>query len=485
MASSYKKVLTLDTIYTGVLKAQYAVRGPIVNLADKIANELKTGARKFPFDTITHLNIGNPQVFDQKPISFFREVIAASWCPALLDDPFLSKDARNRAKYYLDAYGSLGSYTGSCGNKVIQTAVADFLQRRDGFPADPNCIVSTNGASMGIHLIMQQLASHEHVGYMCPVPVYPLYPAAVDLLGAKFVGYYLNEEKGWQVSREELERSHQEAVANGVEPRSIVIINPGNPTGQILDENSIKEVIKFAHEKRLVILADEVYQENVWAPGKKFHSFKKVLRSMPDPICNDVELASFHSTSKGFLGECGVRGGFMELVNFDQTAYDMIIKTQSINLCSNTTGQLMVDMMCNPPSQHTNESQETVQQYEHEKTELLQSLKRRADKCYEVINSMDNVSCNNTEGALYAFAKVDLPKKFIQEAKEKNMEPDFYYCLQVLENTGSVLVPGSGFGQYPGTHHFRSTILPLPEERFTKVYNDFKIFNNKLHRDYA
>lgn len=37
-----------------------------------------------------------------------------------------------------------------------------------------------------------------------------------------------------------------------------------------------------------------------------------------------------------------------------------------------------------------------------------------------------------------------------------DIEPDEYYCLKLLEETGISFVPGSGFGQIEGTYHFRS-----------------------------
>jgi len=96
-----------------------------------------------------------------------------------------------------------------------------------------------------------------------------------------------------------------------VDVRSIVVINPGNPTGQVLDEDTIRNIIKFANEKNLIILADEVYQENIYTADKQFHSFKKVLKSFEDKnVADNTELVSFHSCSKGFLGECGIRGGY-------------------------------------------------------------------------------------------------------------------------------------------------------------------------------
>ena len=37
-------------------------------------------------------------------------------------------------------------------------------------------------------------------------------------------------------------------------------------------------------------------------------------------------------------------------------------------------------------------------------------------------------------------------------------------CLELLDATGIVVVPGSGFGQQDGTWHFRTTILPQEED---------------------
>ena len=59
--------------------------------------------------------------------------------------------------------------------------------------------------------------------------------------------------------------------------RAIVIINPGNPTGNVLSRANIEAVVKFAAQKKLFVFADEVYQDNVYADGCEFHSFKKVI----------------------------------------------------------------------------------------------------------------------------------------------------------------------------------------------------------------
>ena len=84
--------------------------------------------------------------------------------------------------------------------------------------------------------------------------------------------------------------------------KCLCVINPGNPTGQVLSYENIKEIIEFAIKEGLFIIADEVYQDNVYGKGCAFHSFKKVMRDLGS-IADGVQLASMHSCSKGFLGE--------------------------------------------------------------------------------------------------------------------------------------------------------------------------------------
>ncbi len=114
------------------------------------------------------------------------------------------------------------------------------------------------------------------------------------------IGYYLNEESNWKLDKSELKRSIESARQH-CNPRVLCVINPGNPTGQVLSYDNVKEIIEFCMEERLFLLADEVYQDNIYG-NQPFNSFKKVLKDM-GPKGDDFELASFHSVSKGFMGE--------------------------------------------------------------------------------------------------------------------------------------------------------------------------------------
>uniref|UniRef100_A0A7N0UZB3 alanine transaminase n=1 Tax=Kalanchoe fedtschenkoi TaxID=63787 RepID=A0A7N0UZB3_KALFE len=478
--SEFTTAVTLDNINPKVLKCEYAVRGEIVSIAQRLQQELKMSPGAHPFDEILYCNIGNPQSLGQQPITFFREVLALCDHPAILDSPeapsLFSSDSIQRAWQILDQIPgrATGAYSHSQGVKGLRDTIAAGIEARDGFPADPDDIFLTDGASPGVHMMMQLLVRSEQDGILCPIPQYPLYSASIALHGGTLVPYYLNESTGWGLEVSELKRQLDASRAKGITVRALVVINPGNPTGQVLAEDNQRDIVKFCKEEGLVLLADEVYQENVYVPEKEFHSFKKVARSLGYGD-KDIALVSYQSVSKGYYGECGKRGGYMEVTGFAAEVKDQIYKLASVNLCSNIAGQILASLVMNPPKV----GDESYESYSAEKDGILKSLARRAQMLEAAFNSLQGVTCNRAEGAMYLFPRIELPQKAIKAAEAANKAPDAFYCIRLLQATGIVFVPGSGFGQAPGTWHFRSTILPQEElipaiiERLTEFHQSF------------
>lgn len=166
------------------------------------------------------------------------------------------------------------------------------------------------------------------------------------------VRYYLDEDKNWGVDVNDIRERIKNASDVGIDLRAIVVINPGNPTGNVLRRENIEDIIRVSYESGLIILADEVYQENIYYPDEApFISFRKVLHEMGPPYSEQVELISMHSISKGITGECGLRGGYMECHNLDLFASDMLNKLKSVELCSNTVGQVATYLMVDPPKE--------------------------------------------------------------------------------------------------------------------------------------
>eukprot|EP00172_Hildenbrandia_rubra_P003231 Plantae.Rhodophyta-Hildenbrandia_rubra.ctg491.p1 GENE.Plantae.Rhodophyta-Hildenbrandia_rubra.ctg491~~Plantae.Rhodophyta-Hildenbrandia_rubra.ctg491.p1 ORF type:complete len:490 (+),score=93.00 Plantae.Rhodophyta-Hildenbrandia_rubra.ctg491:354-1823(+) len=479
-----QKVLTLpDGVNKSAQDMQYAVRGPLVTRAQNIAKELsqKDGSQKYNFKHVTWCNIGNPQKLGQKPITFARQVLSCAIYPELLkmDGVNMPSDVEERVGRLLKGGEvGLGMYSESRGLLGIREDVCEGLKRRDGYDADVESIFLTNGASEGIRVIMGLLVREGGKdGILVPRPQYPLYSASLVLVGGKGVGYELVEERGWELDVGVLERLVVKERERGGDIRALVVINPGNPTGQVLGVENMKEIVRFCEREGVVLMADEVYQKNIYGESLKFVSFKKVIRDLG----SKVELFSFHSVSKGLFGECGMRGGFMECVNIDQDVLDLIYKCMSVLLCPNLPGQVMVDVMMNPPVP----GDESYQLYKEETDSIYSSLKSKALKLAEAFNSFEGISCTTPEGALYLFPQLRLPKGAHEEAKRKSLSgPDQLYASELLEETGICVVAGSGFSQAEGTTHIRTTFLP-PENEIDQVSEKMRDFHNRFLQRYS
>ena len=305
-----------------LIESQYAVRGKIVLRAQELEEQGKK---------IIYCNIGNPQALKQKPMTYIRQVLSLLEYPDLMEKPeaekIFPKDIIKKAKDILEKNPTgTGAYTQSAGIPFIRQAIADFIQKRDDIFSDKNKIILTDGASKGVQSVLTLLLKNENDGVMIPIPQYPLYSATLTLYGGNIIGYYLDEENSWQLNEKILIDSIEKAKKDGINPVAIAVINPGNPTGAVLSYDNIKMIIRFAKKYNLSIMADEVYQENVYLKGIKFNSFAKAMYETDE---KDITLFSFHSVSKGFLGECGHRGGYFEVRNIPDDVFEQIIKLQS------------------------------------------------------------------------------------------------------------------------------------------------------------
>jgi alanine transaminase len=209
------------------------------------------------------------------------------------------------------------------------------------------------------------------------------------------VPYYLDESAAWGTNLDAIKESLKKARDDGVDVRAIVVINPGNPTGASLAEEDIGAVLKVAAEEKLVVIADEVYQTNVFIG--KFTSFRKCLRTLqaqnPGGIYDGIELASLHSISKGMVGECGHRGGYFELVGFDKEVSAQIFKFISIMLCPPVLGQCILECMVNPPK----EGEESYELYKKEFDAIYDGLKQRALALWNAFKEMEGVHCQDPQ----------------------------------------------------------------------------------------
>jgi alanine-synthesizing transaminase len=89
--------------------------------------------------------------------------------------------------------------------------------------------------------------------------------------------------------------------------------------------------------------------------------------------------------------------------------------------------------------------------------EVRKKLRSRRDLTVQWCNSTPRVSCVSPRGAFYAYPRIDIP------------EDDEVFVKELIVQKHVMVVHGSGFGQKPGTKHFRIVFLP-DEPTLTKAY---------------
>src|SRR3990172_12141921 len=164
-------MITKPDLNPHLLIAEYAVRGPIVSRAQQLEEQGKK---------IIYCNIGNPQALKQKPVTYLRQILSLLEYPELLKNPdalkLFPKDVVEKAQSILTRHPhGTGAYSQSAGIPFIREAVAEFIRKRDGIPADKEHVILTDGASKGVQSAQLALLKNPNDGVMIPIPQYPLY----------------------------------------------------------------------------------------------------------------------------------------------------------------------------------------------------------------------------------------------------------------------------------------------------------------------
>ncbi|KAL5478369.1 ALT1 [Sanghuangporus weigelae] len=467
------RTLCVDSLNPAILNVEYAVRGELAIRAEHYRHLLQKPNHGLPFDRVINSNIGNPQQkgLDQPPITWNRQIAALTEYPELIEKAkdLFPEDAIERAKELLEEVGSIGAYSHSQGVPLIRKSVADFIAERDGYPADPGHIFLTAGASAGVALLLSMLIARPgKSGVLIPIPQYPLYTATLAQYNGVPVPYHLDEKSGWSTSPEQILEALEKAKSEGIDVRAVVVINPGNPTGSLLTSAIQRHIIRICNDHGLMLLADEVYQDNLhFRDEYPFTSFKKILCEMSNQA--DVALASFHSTSKGVTGECGRRGGYFELVNVDDEVLAQIYKMASVGLCPPVPGQVAVDCMVRPPKKGS----PSHPRWKAETDAIHTALATRTKTMVARLNSLPGMSCQSANGALYLYPRIELPPRVIEAAHKAGKKADTFYALALLDATGICAVSGSGFGQRGDEGNFRLTCLCSGVEEYVGKLEKF------------
>jgi len=349
---------------------------------------------------VTYLNIGDPQAFGFRPPAHVINAVER----ALTD--------------------SFTGYAHSAGLLEGREAIANYATAL-GAPTTPQDVIITSGASEAADLVLTALVNPGDE-VLLPAPGYPLYEAILNKLGWNARHYLLFEADGWQPAIDQVRSLVSERT------RALVLINPNNPTGAIIPDSIVSQMLEIAAQNGLLVIADEVYRDLCFSKTPTPASV--LAQTIGVPVVTLESLSKTHMLS-------GWRVGWMRFTNLEAMTdlIGAITRLASGRLCSPTPAQYAIAPALNGG------------------TDFLQGfmndIRIRRDLAVAQVNEIPGLSCTTPAAAFYLMIKV----------KGLGSEADESFVLDLLEQTGVLVVHGSGFGCAPSDGYFRLVYLANPK----------------------
>jgi alanine-synthesizing transaminase len=400
------KIQPLIPTASRVHRFTYAIRNIVAE-----AQKVEAAGRR-----VRYLNIGDPVAFGFKT-------------PAHL------VDAVDRAMR--DGFNNYGP---SAGIAAARDAVAAEYTA-NGFPVTSDRVVITAGTSEGIELVLSAIID-DGGEVLVPMPTYPLYTAVLAKLSARTNYYRLDPERNWMPDLD-----HLRSIVTP-HTRALVVIDPNNPTGAVYPPDVRRELLDFADQHGLVILADEVYGD------LGFDGPVDPLGKL-DP---DAAIISFSSLSKAYLAP-GWRTGWMAIGRTPRLddVVKAVKKLADGRLCSTVPMQYAIAPALGGDRSH--------------QVAFRKALRARSDLTVRRLCEMPGVTCSTPTAAFYAMPQIALPPGHTDEQ----------YVKALLHGTGVLCVYGSGFG-LPAEQGFLRIVFLAPLEELSDIYDLMAEFTaNYLH----
>lgn len=294
-------------------------------------------------------------------------------------------------------------YSSSAGEKTLREALADI------YNVSVDNVVISGGSKWAIFATMY-LMLKKGGNVIIPTPHWTTYELIAKTLGAEAKFLRTSLESGWNIDLGELEKLIDDKT------RLIVLNNPNNPTSKVLDDKTVREIVRLAESRGVTILSDEVYADI---------SFVKV-KSVLDFSENHVVINSFSKT----FAMTGWRVGYI-IANKDLA--EKIIKLNEITIT-------------NIPA-FIQEAALKALELRHEiASKIREKFLERANLACEILGKTD-LKFSKPEAPFYLF-----PKREGLDSKR--------FALELLDR-GVAIAPGSTFGDYK--EHFRIA-LTVPDE---------------------
>ena len=313
-------------------------------------------------------------------------------------------------------------YSPAAGLPELREAIAVKTLRDSGFSCTASQVLVTNG---GKHAVFTAFAALCDPGdeVICPAPFWTTYPEAIELAGGVPVVVQTDETTGFKVTVEQLD--------SALSPRTKVLlfVSPDNPSGAIYTPEEVEAIGRWAVDKGVWVLTDEIYEHLVYGDNR-FVSMPTVVPELANQCIIVNGVAKTYAMTGWRVGwMIGPSDVMKAAINFQSHSTSNVSNVAQIAALEAVSGDLSAVAM------------------------MRDAFARRAQTMHRMLNDIPGVSAINPQGAFYCYPNV---KGLLGRAlgpKGTVSHTTLELADAILDEAKVAFVPGEAFGT-PGYARF-------------------------------
>ncbi|EEF51245.1 1-aminocyclopropane-1-carboxylate synthase [Ricinus communis] len=321
-----------------------------------------------------------------------------------------------------DEFKNVAIFQDYHGLPEFRNAVANFMAkvRGDRVTFDPDRIVMSGGAT-GAHEMIAFCLADPGDAFLVPTPYYPGFDRDLRWrTGVQLIPVDCDSSNQFKVTREALENAYEMAQYDNINVKGLLITNPSNPLGTILDRETLRSIVGFINEKNIHLICDEIYAATVFSQPE----FVSIAEIIEEEECDLDLIHIVYSLSKD-LGFPGFRVGIV--YSYNDAVVKCARKMSSFGLVSSQTQHLIASMLSDD---------EFVERF------IMESKKRLAAR-YSVFTkglAQVGIRCLKTSNA-GLFLWMDLRRLL----KDQSVEGEMALWRVIINDVKLNVSPGSSF----------------------------------------
>ncbi|KAL8106924.1 1-aminocyclopropane-1-carboxylate synthase-like [Apium graveolens] len=308
------------------------------------------------------------------------------------------------------------------GLPEFRNAIAKFMAKVRGNTVtfDPDRVVMSGGAT-GAHETMMFCLADPGDAFLVPTPYYPGFDRDLRWrTGVKLLPVVCESSNDFKITREALEAAYQKALESNIKVKGLLITNPSNPLGTILDRDTLQSLVDFINEKNIHLVCDEIYAATVFTKPM-YVSIAEIIEE--DKKCNRDLIHLVYSLSKD-MGFPGFRIGI--IYSYNDSVVSTARKMSSFGLVSTQTQQLIASMLSD---------EKFIDKY------VAESRKRLAARHGVFTRGLMQVRVGNLQANAGLFFWMDLRRLL----KEPTVEAEMDLWRVIINEVKLNVSPGSSF----------------------------------------